>query len=51
MREQKNISPRKMEKFQKLGINPLVKINKRLPETNRGGNKIYGLWKNNQLQG
>ena len=32
-------------------MSPGQRTNKRLPETSRNGNKIYGHWRNNQLQG
>ena len=38
-----------MEKFEKIGISPLTKANKKLPEMNKNGNRIKGMWKNNQL--
>ena len=49
LRSQQNISPRKMEKFEKIGLSPLTKVNKKLPEMNKNGNKIKGVWRNNQL--
>ena len=51
MKEQKNINPKKMEKFEKIGLPPSFKSMKKLPETNRNGNKIYAHWKNSQIQG
>ena len=51
MKEQKNINPKKMEKFETIGIPPSFKSIRRLPETNRNGNKIFAHWKNNQIQG
>jgi len=51
MKEQKSLNPKKMEKFETIGLPTSFKTIKKLPESNRNGNKIYAHWKNNQIQG
>lgn len=52
MKEPPAISKAKLEKLEKVGMGgERAKSCKKLPETNRNGNKILGVWRNGQLDG
>lgn len=50
-REPHTLSAQKLSKFEAMGIPTTMKSLKKLPETNRNGNKIFAHWKNNQIHG
>lgn len=50
--KEQSISKAKLEKLEKLGMTcERSRSTKRLPETNRAGNRILGVWRNGQLDG
>lgn len=50
-KEPQSMSVKKLEHFQSIGIPVNLKSLKKLPETNRNGNKIFAQWRNNQIHG
>lgn len=51
LKEHQSMCPQKIEKLEKIGMTSSFKLIRKLPETNRNGNKIFAVWKNNQILG